>query len=157
MAPHSPYIYKEDCTRITEDISSIDHHTPSEDMNKQKWKQVYLGQLKCIDSQILGAISIIKRNDPNAIIVINSDHGTKTQSQGLIEANKWTLSQRKEIFGVLAAFSLPKQCQNLLSHDVTNVNIPRIILGCVSDVEIPLLLNKHFVLIDKKIVELAIE
>lgn len=63
QAPHKPYIFAEDGTRIVED--------GKEEENEEN----YLPYLRWVNHRINEMVEEIIRKDPNAIIILQSDHG----------------------------------------------------------------------------------
>lgn len=66
QSPHDPIMFNEDGTVLPED-------------QWHNWanKELYIGQLKYINQNIEKAIENIKKNDPDALIIIQSDHGSR--------------------------------------------------------------------------------
>lgn len=64
QSPHAPYI-----------VDAEGKETNSFDMNNIKNSKFYLGQLKYINSKIINLVDSIIDEDPNSVIIIQSDHG----------------------------------------------------------------------------------
>jgi hypothetical protein len=130
MAPHSPYRFTAECESIQvfQDISEA----------------LYLGQVQCIDKQIVLAVKRIIETDPEAIIVLQSDHGFWTHEQSDTPMLDWTERRKRITMSFLGAYRLPKKCQDLLPERMTQVNAFRIVLGCIDGKEVPLLENHSY-------------
>lgn len=130
MAPHSPYRFTAECESrpVFQDISEA----------------LYLEQLKCIDKHIAQAVERIVETDPEAIIVLQSDHGFWTQEQNITPMLDWTERRKRITMSSLGAYRLPARCQHLLPEEMSQVNAFRIVLGCIDGDEKPLLENRHY-------------
>ena len=66
QSPHDPIMFREDGSILPED--------QWHDWNE---KQLYIGQLKYISQNIENVIENIKKSDPDALVIIQSDHGSR--------------------------------------------------------------------------------
>lgn len=66
MVPHRPFVFDENGKAID--------YKDARDWTK---KDVYINQLKYINKKVDAAVDNIIKNDPNAVIVIQSDHGAR--------------------------------------------------------------------------------
>ena len=64
--PHTPFFFREDGT-----------HVPEEMWNDWANKDLYLGNLKYTSDHIIRVIENIKEKDPEALLIIQSDHGVR--------------------------------------------------------------------------------
>lgn len=130
MAPHSPYRFTADCEsiRVFQDVSD----------------SLYLEQVQCVDKQIVLAAKRIIETDPEAIIVLQSDHGFWTKEQSDTPMLDWTERRKRITMSFLGAYRLPEHCRHLLPEEMTQVNAFRIVLGCIDDNEPPLLDNRSY-------------
>lgn len=65
--PHQPFYFKED--------GSINDFV---DFNNWDDKQFYLGQYKYVTNEMMDCLEAILKNDPTGIIIVQSDHGART-------------------------------------------------------------------------------
>jgi hypothetical protein len=69
QCPHSWFVYDADGDPV-----------PKEDHLNWEDPQYYLGQLEYTNQRILRAVDQIQKNDPTAIIILQSDHGARLSS-----------------------------------------------------------------------------
>ena len=67
LIPHLPYRFDSQCNTIA----------VKNNLSLLEQKNLYIEQLKCANKQTLEFIELIKKNDPESIIIITSDHGPK--------------------------------------------------------------------------------
>lgn len=79
MTPHRPFVFDENGNAID--------YRDAKDWTK---KDVYINQLKYINKKVDAAVGNIIKNDPNAVIVIQSDHGAR---YGYFCMNKYSKSK----------------------------------------------------------------
>ena len=100
-------------------------------------KKAFIGQLECANSQALQLINRITEHDPDAIIVLQSDHGTAFRGQFGRPLETWDSRDIEERTGVLNAMRLPKPCQSLIDPSQTLINTFPVVLTCVSGQPVP--------------------
>jgi hypothetical protein len=123
MAPHPPANYNPDC---------------SEGQGRQtvnlNWSEVqretYLSALKCVNLQVLALLDDIDKYDSHALVVIMSDHGSFTQSNGSIEWDRMSPSLVDEMTYPINFIRAPPECESWLYKGMAQVNTMRFILGC---------------------------
>jgi len=130
MSPHSPNRFTADCEprNVFEDAS----------------EELYLEQVKCVDKQILSALKRLVELDPSAIVVVQSDHGYWASSQHETPMLEWTERRKRISMSFLGAYRFPRECQELLPPEMSQVNAFRIVLGCLDGKRKPLLENKYY-------------
>jgi hypothetical protein len=132
FAPHPPYQYEADCSsRATVGVKMEAFSTAE--------RNLYLGSVKCLNSQIVPVVDRILANDPNPIIIIQSDHGSGFRSDWDSPLAEWSPDQIRERFGILSLTLLPRECQNMLYDSVSPVNTFRIVFSCIEGNEMALL------------------
>ncbi|OGQ06056.1 MAG: hypothetical protein A2W61_01525 [Deltaproteobacteria bacterium RIFCSPLOWO2_01_44_7] len=136
IAPHPPYIYHQDCSQT---------HTLDWDLasRKQEDKEAYRDNLVCVSKQVLSLIDQIIAGDPEAMILVQGDHGTFFQGQALIPPPLWGEPQLHEGYGILNAFHLPQNCGKHLYPSISPVNSFRLVKACLTDNEPELLPDKR--------------
>jgi Sulfatase len=92
----------------------------------------YLGALECANSSVLAAMHLITKTDPNAVIVIASDHGSDVGIDGHAGAARWTREDVQRRFSNFVALRLPRVCRDAVPDDLAAVNIFRVVLNCVT-------------------------
>ena len=96
--------------------------------------------------------------DPNAMIIIQADHGvfqdnleyyfTNNQIKNILNGDNKNFYkfQGSDIFTLV---KVSKKCDHYLSNQIDNVNAIRLLLSCATDQKVKLLETKSFVEIDK--------
>lgn len=135
MQPHSPYIFKADCS--PQPSVSFNLSGPG---NPSK----YVEAIQCVNRMILRFVDAIAARDPNAIVILSSDHGSKFTLNEAAGKGVWTKRQFDERYGALLAIRAPKQCLDQLSDDMTLVNVYRWSFACVRGEEPELLENRYY-------------
>ena len=114
--PHPTYVFKSDGTIYDNEIS-----------NDVYSKEGYIEQLKFIENKTIELIKNIQTNDPYAIIILQSDHGSCTS----ITDKTWnntTDYNLKERMSTLNSFYFPDGDYSLLENNITSVNTFRLLL-----------------------------
>jgi len=128
VAPHPPMRFDAQC-----------RYRPV-NMDLQGWsadaKQAFLDQLMCINTQLQAVIGRIVRNDPDAVVVLQSDHGPAFRGQFSGKSDlAWDAAQVEERFAVLNAIKAPKACRASLEGMRSLVDTFSNILACLSHQE----------------------
>lgn len=121
MSPHAPFVRDRDC-RFREGVhEQYIGGRPEE----------YRGMVECLNQQLLEAIDQILVADPDAIILIQADHG---HDWGLNFADpyneEWTSEVGDDRWPLLAALRLPDTCG--VPDDLAPVNTMRLLFACMS-------------------------
>jgi len=91
-------------------------------------------------------ISYLDKNDPSAIIIIQSDHGPRTISSNLFQATDFDgdVYLDNEI-SILNTIKSPKKCDKWLKNNLGPINTIKFILGCLKQEEPIYLEEKTFI------------
>lgn len=126
MAPHPPFLREADCTLRPSGIDLTRWSDPGH----------YADAVSCLNRQLLAAIDLVLAEDPEALIVLQGDHGS---AFGVDFGAASGVDQRLRI---LSAARLPDGC-GAMPDDVTSVNTFRVVLACLRG-EAPELLEDRF-------------
>jgi hypothetical protein len=111
-------------------------------------KRAYVDQLQCVNRMTLAAVESLLARDPEAIMIIQADHGT--WSIGGLRSRPRTAwmatREAEELFAILNAYRLPARCQRYLYDTISPVNSFRVVLSCIDDIDYPLLPDRHFLM-----------
>jgi hypothetical protein len=145
MQPHPPYQHHADCSpRQNIDPSLLRwRRDPGEapvDLDSQR--SYFVDSVQCLNRRLLAAIDLIQDEDPDAIIIIQADHGTLFTIDWDAPLNSWTSEQLSERFSVFQAIRLPPSCHS--GGAVSPVNLMRIVIACLQGAEPELLPVRHF-------------
>lgn len=106
----------------------------------------YRRAIKCVNHSLLFAIDRIEAEDPNAIIVIQGDHGPKFGMDFHRPLSEWTQQQLDTRFAILNAQRLPARCASGGARAALAVNTFRLILGCISGQALSLLPGRELMI-----------
>ncbi len=126
--PHPPYIFGENGEDVSETNLIISSNANWLD------KQKYVAQLKYINRRITQIVNSILADNPDSVIIIQSDHGTlssATKAVKLADKRPIVLKERSRNF---FAVHLPNYCQGSeLKSIKSNVNTFRVIFNSCFD------------------------
>jgi hypothetical protein len=108
-------------------------------------KSAFLEQLSCVNSEAIDLVGKITRSDPEAIIVLQSDHGTAFRGQFKKPFDAWNELDLKERFGALNTIRMPASCSNEAQGSIDLVNTFAHVLSCISGTSLPDKLARLFV------------
>ncbi|MFP3881047.1 MAG: sulfatase-like hydrolase/transferase [Actinomycetota bacterium] len=138
--PHPPLFLDADCDlRINPDLGGriMNDGNMSEEQLERR-RDAWVDQVRCANQTLRAFLSQV---DPDAIVVILSDHGPDSY---------WVLDSKnpdaalRERFSTISAVRLPEPCRGELPDDITTVNIFREVMSCLSGKPIPTLDTRHY-------------
>lgn len=126
--PHSPLVFNPDCSyreiqNKPDDVNTLIDNTPS----------ILINEIRCVERQIISFIDVINKNDPDGLIIIQSDHGLRYKT--LLFASydtPWSQIDFENTYGILNIFRLPEVCNNLLYPEISPVNTFRVVFSCLT-------------------------
>lgn len=119
FSPHPPYYLHSDCS-LREEV--LGGWTP----------EPYREQAECVNKKIGVFLDKILKKDPEALIILHSDHGTAFQDQFSKLVTQWTDDEIAERTQIFSAFRLPESCKKLAYESISPVNNIRLVLSCLS-------------------------
>ncbi len=128
VPPHAPYAYNRDCS-----VKAQFDHGYAEALSGQgpAFFQGYLDNIICANKQGLEFAEYVTKNDPEAIVVLFSDHGSHFTMDW--QSSTWNDRNIRERFSTLVAIRAPEACQQHLYDGMSNVNIMRFVFACLTD------------------------
>ena len=111
-------------------------------------KKMYSNSIKCLTKQLLPILKFISKQDPDAIIIVQGDHGSgfyyeaENAWNSDNQASKIALNER---FSGFNAIKMPSSCVVNLPVSLGNVNTIRLALACAAGIKPKLLEEKHFI------------
>lgn len=126
LLPHPPYRFNSKCGPA-EQLDTAYH----EGAWTERGKGLYVDATKCANLQLRQIIGEINQHDPDAIVVISSDHGAAFSVSWTIPYADWTNEQVEERFGNFVAARLPEECKSTFYDEISPVNLFEMILACV--------------------------
>jgi hypothetical protein len=137
LAPHPPIRLRSDCS-----------FRPAEP-DLQNWtaaaRPAFVEQLECINVQTQVLLRRVIQSDPDALIILQSDHGTAFNGQFEKPPTDWLDADLHERFGVLNALRLPEKCRAKAASDLTLVDTFPLVLSCLTGDEFEPHLPRFFV------------
>ena len=88
-------------------------------------------QLQCVNRHLLALLDQIIESDPEAIILIGSDHGPRMSVRRNLPTGALSDAQVRESLAVLSAFRLPEDCREGLHPRISPVNSMRVVFACL--------------------------
>lgn len=139
LTPHWPYRYDTNCEpRAT----PRDYRSLSETEQQAEYEV----QIRCLNELILDAVDRIVAEDPDAIVILQADHGTSfTEWEWDIPFDDWTSRTLGERYSVFNAMRRPDDCVEPPLEGEPLVNTFRIVFACIEDQPIELLPHRAFV------------
>lgn len=120
LSPHPPYVLDRNCQPRTE--------SEQETLDKAG----YIESIRCVNKMLEEAVQTILQKDPEAVIVIQSDHGGELFPQWTEPMADWStafIDERAHNLGLIYA---PEACREWLRSDLGQINTARFVLGCLA-------------------------
>ncbi len=139
ICPHAPFCF-DDNGNVPQNLNNRCYVEDYD--NIEEFSRLYLSQIKYLNKRLLEIVTNIKEKDRNAIIIIQSDHGSDytwlTNYARRDDINYFDLMLER--FNPFRAIYAP----NGFNHDFgSSVNLLRSIISYISNNEMPLLENKY--------------
>jgi len=124
LSPHPPRNFSKNCNQIL---------IKGGGLMTDFWgdKKGYVNDIKCLNKQLLGLIDAIQQRAPDAVIILNGDHGTAFSVDWNLPIEEWPTSQIEERFAILMGIRLPKHCVTHLYNTISPVNIYPLLFACL--------------------------
>jgi len=133
VTPHPPYVFAADGAPLAQAVPDAGEGPGLAGDRLAAAKAAYLGQLRFVNGKVLDAVDGIVAQDPDAVVVLLSDHGP---GQG----GNWSDPDARflrERFRNLLAVRLPGADGDVLADDATNVDSLRVVLSRVHGADLP--------------------
>ena len=135
MLPHSPYVFGANGEELSPESLELGWQGLEND------KEGYLNQLKFTNKKIQHFITkVIDESEIPPIIIIQGDHGLKSEMEDL---NNPTDKELKERFSILNAYYIPTKNESL-EQNITPVNSFRIIINELFNEQLEMLPNTNY-------------
>lgn len=129
ITPHQPFLFDENGN----DVDSVNY-------NNWKDQQYYLGQLKYITKEIMKMLDNILSQDPDCVIILQSDHAARMASDAEMEDYIAPKDRTNILNAVYYRGEKLDQIQGM-----SGVNTVRIVLGKLFDTDLPVLEVPNYV------------
>jgi hypothetical protein len=137
LTPHFPYRYEADCSP-TATLDDGNHLTREEHAARTAT------EVQCLDRDIVPMVDRIIEDDPTAVIIIQSDHGSDIDFEWGTPYDEMTGDQLRERLAALNAIRLPERCRGDSIEGEPLVNTFPIVFACLSGTEPELLEPRHW-------------
>jgi hypothetical protein len=125
MPPHPPLIYDRNCGTPAHAGANM------LDFNWNVRKEMYIDEVACVNTKIERVAKAIVAEDPDAIIVIQSDHGSFTSLTGRFDPATVSPTTVFEISWPINFIRAPAACRQWLYPGMSQINTMRFVLGCI--------------------------
>ena len=122
MPPHPPFEWNADCSRKKQ-LPSLEFWSHPHE---------YADGTLCVNRQLTQLVDAVVTRDPTAIIVFMSDHGSAFTKPGERPLESWTDDMIAERFPTFVAIRAPSSCGQWMRPNLSNVNIGRFLVACVT-------------------------
>ena len=128
LTPHFPHRYEADC-------SMRDDWVVGTTLTGEERAANHAVDTECVDREVIAAVDRILTADPDAVIIVQSDHGSRLTFNFSTTYEEMTPRALTEGFAVLNAIRLPEACREESIEGEPLVNTFRIVLACLSGTE----------------------
>lgn len=139
ISPHPPFVFTKEGDPIDPVEPYFSFHDGSHFINHQitqsAYHQRYAEQLQFLNTKLREVIATIRQKSPEAIIVLQGDHGPGS----MLSWESMAETNLKERLAILNAYYLPGSGKDLLWEDISPVNTFRVIFNHYFGAEIPYL------------------
>lgn len=138
MSPHQPHRYRADCSERRQWIDG-------QNLTGEERAAAYATDVGCLDHDLLRTLAEVIANDPDAVIIVQSDHGSKLGfSWDDTTFESASPSMLEERFGAVNAIRLPGDCRGRSIEGEPLVNTFRLVTACLAEEEPDLLPTRSF-------------
>ncbi|MCB1259270.1 MAG: sulfatase-like hydrolase/transferase [Acidimicrobiales bacterium] len=135
MSPHFPYRFDASC-------AVRDRFIVAELLSFDERKAAYVNDVRCLNDRVERALEQIVADDPGAVVIVQSDHGSALFANWDRSPGAWSEAAIADRFAVLQAIRLPAHCP--AAGDVDLVNTFRVVFSCIEDQPVDLLPHRAF-------------
>ena len=115
-------------------------------LSEDQQKAEYETQVTCLNELALEAVDRIVEVDPDAIVILQADHGTSFDEwQWDLPFDEWTPQMFAERYSVFNAMRRPEECSTPSIDGQPIVNTFRIVFSCIEDQPVDLLEHRAFI------------
>ena len=136
--PHPPFYMTEQC--IEGPISAINAREGDQNM-----KAAYNISVDCAGRGALQFIDDVLAKDSEAVIILQSDHGSSSTVDWRVPATEWTTVQSEERLAALSAIRTPERCNELDGDVKSSVNTFRAVIACLENRAPNFLQDRYFI------------
>jgi hypothetical protein len=124
LAPHVPYVYDEKCG-VRDPPLSWQGLGPAEEL------AAYANDVRCLNEATLDIVDRMQATDPEAIIILMSDHGPEVTTPFGEPLSEWTDAELRDRFGVQLAMRLPEECSARPDDETPLIHVFHLVFACI--------------------------
>jgi hypothetical protein len=136
-SPHWPYRFRDDCSTRSVPLDAYR-------LTYDERREAYETDLRCLNERMLAAIDEIDERDPDAVIIVQSDHGSDFLTDWDVPPDEWSNDSLAERYAALNAMRLPAECDDGPVEGLGLVNTFRLVFACLEGREPDLLPERMF-------------
>ncbi len=129
MTTHKPLLFDENCDYIK---SPNNTQSMPRMFGKGIFEPFLAGAVKCVNKTFEAQVKRILKVDPEAVIILQSDHGMRRKEPNILPTKYASLNS----FGNFTALRLPQRCRRTIPNDLKNVDTFPVILSCLGNMAI---------------------
>ena len=149
-------LYNEDCSMNLVTENMINESSTGLALRKGGFvpKELYEESYSCMLKRVSEFMEFINIFDPNAMIIIQGDHGlfqenleyyfTNSQIKNILNGDNKNFYKIQDN-SIFTLVKVSKKCDHYLSNQIDNVNAIRLLLSCATDQKVKLLETKSFI------------
>jgi hypothetical protein len=123
-APHPPYSLDRNCLPSKTGLEMW------QGGSIEQQHAAYVGALECVNTQVETLVDQIVALDAQAMIVVQSDHGSDVSMKWAEPMSSWTEAAIRERASYLNLVRAPERCAGWLNAPLGQINTARFVLAC---------------------------
>ncbi len=142
LSPHHPWRYAGESCELRTTVSPVVYRF--EDRDSVVPPTIgYADNLRCLNRDFTETVDEILARDPDAVIAVQGDHGSRLFSVGEELVDGEADAESREVFGILYGLRLPERCENEPFPETPVGTFPAI-LTCLTETDLPQPEPRHF-------------
>ncbi len=130
MMTHEPFLFDENCNYLFN--PDITQEMPPM-MGKGAFEPFQAGVVKCANKSFEAQVKRILAVDPNAVIIMQSDHGMRRKEPGIFPKELNDLNW----LGNFTALRMPRRCRGEIPDNFFNFDTFPVVLSCLGNMKVP--------------------
>lgn len=144
LVPHPPFVFEADGNPANPDVKfslNDDDSFAREEQRVKNYTNGYVGQVQYLNKKLLPMLDEIMENSSTPpIIILQADHGPGM----FVDFSSAERTCLRERFSPFAAYYFPEADHNIVSEDITPVNLFRVVFNAYFNANLPILDNAYY-------------
>jgi hypothetical protein len=136
--PHHPLYMTDQCIDGPIGAFAANESDPS-------MKEAFAISVDCSNRGAIEFIDYVLSRDPEAVVILQSDHGSSSTVDWSSPASTWSQEQVDERLAALSAIRAPQGCEESVRGLKSSVNTFRVVIACLEGLDPILLEDRHFI------------